>query len=59
VKKQKRSAKEVPVMKTTMILSEPLWQAAKIRAVQERCDLKDLVAKALELYLRTVKKGGA
>ncbi|MFI5338447.1 MAG: hypothetical protein ACHQ7N_01240 [Candidatus Methylomirabilales bacterium] len=45
-------------MKTTMILPEPLWQAAKIRAVQERCDLKDLVEKALELYLRTVKKGG-
>ncbi len=48
----------MPVVKTTMILPEPLWQAAKIQAVRERCDLKDLVAKALELYLRTAKKGG-
>ncbi len=50
--------KQKPVMKTTMILPEKLWADAKIRAVQERCDLKDLVEKALELYLRTGKKGG-
>ncbi len=43
-------------MKTTMIVPEDLWAAAKIRAVQERRDLKDLVADALRLYLKTVKK---
>ncbi len=45
-------------MKTTMILPEELWAAAKVRAVQERRDLKDVVADALTLYLKTVKKGG-
>ncbi len=47
------------MMRTTMIVPEPLYQAAKIRAVHERCDLKDIVAKALDLYLKTPpKKGG-
>ena len=43
-------------MKTTMIVPEDLWAAAKIRAVQERRDLKDVITDALRLYLKTAKK---
>ncbi len=43
-------------MKTTMILPEELWQQAKIRAVQERRDLKDVVVDALRLYLKNPPK---
>jgi hypothetical protein len=43
-------------MKTTMIVPEDLWAQAKIQAVRERRDLKDVVADALRLYLKTAKK---
>lgn len=48
-------------MKTSLTLPMELWQQAKIRAVQERRDLQDVIASALEAYLKTAAKkaGGA
>lgn len=43
-------------IKTTVGLPEPLWQRARMRALQERRDLQDIVAAALEAYLRTPLK---
>ena len=46
-------------MKTTVDLPEELWRAAKIRAVDERKDLRSVLVDALELYLKgKAKKGG-
>jgi hypothetical protein len=44
-------------VKTTVHLPEPLWRAAKIRALEERKDLRDLIIAGLELVLAR-KKGG-
>ena len=41
--------------KTTLNLPEDLWKAAKIRAIELGVDAQDLVANAVEQYL---KKGG-
>ena len=43
------------MVKTTVDLPETLWRAAKVRAVDERSDLRSVVAAALELYLKTTK----
>lgn len=43
-------------VKTTVDLPEKLWKAAKIRAMEERSDLRSIIMKALEMYL---KKGGS
>jgi hypothetical protein len=40
-------------IKTTVDLPESLWRAAKIRALDERTDLRSVVIAALETYLRT------
>ena len=40
-------------IKTTVDLPEPLWRAAKIRALDEHTDLRSVVIAALERYLRT------
>jgi hypothetical protein len=42
-----------PTVKTTVDLPEPLWRAVKIRALDERTDLRSIVIAALEAYLRT------
>ena len=39
------------VVKTTLVLPEDLWQRAKVRAVEERRDLRDLLIEGLELVL--------
>ncbi len=44
------------LMKTSVWLPESLWKRAKIRAVEERADLRDVIIAALELYLKA-KKG--
>ena len=41
----------VRVVKTTVRLPEALWEAAKIRAVEERRDFQSLVIAALDAYL--------
>jgi len=43
-------------IKTTVVLPRALWKAAKIRAMDENRDLKDVVVAALELYLKTKPK---
>lgn len=52
--------KEVPVkvkkLKTSLSLPSELWTAARIRALQDGIDAQDLVARALEAYLKG--KGG-
>lgn len=38
--------------KTTVKLPQHLWRAAQIRAIDEDRDFQDVVAAALELYLK-------
>ena len=45
-------------MRTTIELPEPLWKAAKVRAMDERKDLRAVVIAALEAYLKTRAKRG-
>lgn len=44
------------VVKTSLYLPEPLWKAAKIRALEEGCDLRDLIIRGLEMVVR--RRGG-
>lgn len=48
------------IVKTTVELPTGLWQAAKMRAVEERSDLKAIIVSALEHYLakRSSKREG-
>jgi hypothetical protein len=51
-----RPRDDLPLVKTTLLLPPPLWRAAKVRAVDERTNLKQIVVKALQAYLRTPLK---
>jgi hypothetical protein len=44
------------VVKTSLYLPEPLWKAAKIRALEEGCDLRDLIIRGLEMIVK--RRGG-
>lgn len=47
------------MVKTTLLLPEALWRTAKIRAMDERTDLKSLLIRGLERVLaEKPKKGG-
>lgn len=46
------------MVKTTVDLPEALWRAAKIRAMDERMDLRSVIIAALEAYLKAKKKEG-
>lgn len=48
---------EPGTVKTTLVLSEALWQRAKIRAMEEHRDLRDLLIEGLELVLKRGKGG--
>lgn len=48
---------EPQMVKTTLLLPESLWQRAKRRALEERCDLRDLLIEGLEMRLRESRKG--
>jgi len=51
-------AKEQPdKVKCTMKLPADVWRAGRIRALDERRDFQDLVADAIELYLKRPMKG--
>jgi len=51
-RERKEPVKSEPAMvKTTLVLPEDLWQRAKVRAVEERRDLRDLLIAGLELVL--------
>ena len=45
-------------MKTTVELPETLWKAAKVRAMDERTDLRSVIIAALEAHLKAKRKGG-
>lgn len=42
-------------VKTTIALPVALWEAAKVRAITERTDLRAVVMAALTAYLKTTK----
>lgn len=44
-------------VKTSVWLPEALWKRAKVAAVEERLDLRDVIIAALEAFLAK-KKGG-
>jgi hypothetical protein len=44
-------------VKTSVKLPKELWREASIRAIDENRDLQDVIASALELYLKTHKRG--
>jgi hypothetical protein len=44
-------------IKTSVAFPEPLWKDARKRAIDEDCDLQDIVVRALREYLQ--RKGGA
>ena len=48
------------MVKTTVDLPESLWRTSKIRAMDERTDLRSVMIAALEAYLKTKprKEGG-
>ncbi len=43
-------------VKTTVDLPEALWRAAKIRAMDERTDLRSVIIAALQQYLQRKPK---
>lgn len=53
----KRDEAEATV-KTTVDLPESLWRSAKMRAIEERSDLRHVIMRALEAYLRPKPRGG-
>jgi hypothetical protein len=46
------------MVKTTLHLPEDLWRAAKIRALEERSDLRTLLIRGLEHVLAEKPKAG-
>ena len=53
------SIKKTDTRKTSVELPAALWKEAHIRAMDEGRDLKDVIASALELYLKGGTKRGA
>ncbi|MFZ2064023.1 MAG: hypothetical protein WAU82_23645 [Candidatus Binatus sp.] len=50
--------KNAETKKTSVELPAALWKAAHVRAMDEGRDLKDVIASALELYLKSTRKQG-
>ncbi len=50
--------KGVEIQKTALGLPKKLWEAARIQALKEARTFQELVAEALDNYLRKVRKGG-
>jgi hypothetical protein len=46
------------MVKTTVALPEEIWRAAKVRAMDERSDLRSVVVAALEAYLKPRRREG-
>jgi len=40
-------------IQTTLVMTEDLWRRVKIRAIDERSDLRAIANRALEAYLQT------
>lgn len=47
------------VVKTTLLMPVALWKRAKVRALDERRDLRDVLLDALRRYLAQTEKGGS
>ena len=45
-------------VRTTLVLPLALWQRAKVRALEERRDLREVLLEALGRYLGETKKEG-
>ena len=45
-------------VRTTLVLPLALWQRAKVRALKERRDLREVLLEALGRYLGETKKEG-
>ena len=45
------------MVKTTLLMPEELWRRAKIRALEEHRDLRDLLLEGLELVLKRGRGG--
>ncbi len=45
-------------MKLTVEVPRSLWQAAKIQAVLEQRDLREVVIDGIQMYLSSMKKKG-
>ena len=52
-------AKDERTVKTTVDLPEALWKAAKIRALDERKDLRAVIVEALTAHLEAKRKKGS
>ena len=52
-------AKQTGVVKTSVALSRDLWKRAHVRALDEGCDMQDVIAAALEAYLKKPAKEGS
>ena len=48
---------EPAMVKTTLLMPEDLWRRAKVRGMDERRDLRDLLLEGLELVLKRGKGG--
>jgi hypothetical protein len=48
--------KEQPMIKTTLQFEEAIWREAKIRAMDERISLTELVELAVKAYLKQPKR---
>jgi hypothetical protein len=48
-----------PTIRTTVDLPEPLWRLAKIKAMDERKDLRSIIIEALEEALGIKAKKGS
>lgn len=51
-RKTKDPSSETPVVKTSVKFKRDLWKRAHVRAMDEGVDLQDLIAKAVEAYLK-------
>ena len=49
---RKGAEKAAKGVKTTVELSEELWRTAKVRAMDERSDLRSVIIAALQAYLK-------
>ena len=48
----------VKTVKTSIEIPEDVWRAGKIRAMDDKKNLQDIVTEALREYLKSRKKGG-
>jgi hypothetical protein len=53
----KKRKPDADVVRTTVELPPALWRAAKVRAMDERTDLRAVIIAALRAYLRGSTEG--